>query len=254
MSDSVLSALRVGRSYGSVEAIREVSLDIARNEFVAVVGPSGCGKTTLLSLLSGYDQPTRGTIQRKGSARTIYQNGGLLPWLTAEGNIELGLRHVSKAAERKRQLRELLSIIELEEFASHYPHQLSGGMGQRVELARALAGDTDILLMDEPFSALDYLGRLRMRQELCRILQRRPCTVVFVTHDIQEAAQLCDRVIVLTERPARIACELRIDLPRPRSVTHPLVVESVHRILSEMGLENESAGIDELAMAVESGD
>jgi len=135
-------------------------------------------------------------------------------------------------------LNEMLKLIGLEGFADHFPHQLSGGMRQRVEIGRALIGEIDILLMDEPFSALDYLTRLRMRLELARMLDEKPCTVVLVTHDIEEAAQLADRVIVLSERPARVRRELRLVVPRPRDPTHPKVVEAVHCILAELGLEN----------------
>ena len=140
----------------------------------------------------------------------VFQQDGLFPWQTVSENIALGLRYLKDQGERRRQVRELLDLIRLDGFENHYPHQLSGGMKQRVELARALAGDSDTLLMDEPFSSLDYLARMRMRQELSRILQQRPRTVVLVTHDLEEAAQLADRVIVLTERPARIRCELTI--------------------------------------------
>jgi len=240
MSDRPLKVNGLARSYGPVEALRDIDLDIRRHEFVAVVGPSGCGKTTLLNLLSGYDQPSSGTILREGRVRMVYQQDGLFPWLTVGENILLGLRGVSDEVERRRQLEELLALIGLERFAGHYPHQLSGGMRQLVELARAMAGDTDILLMDEPFGSLDYLTRVRMRQELARMLGQRPRTVVFVTHDIEEAAQLADRLVVFTERPGRVRCELGIDLPRPRNLTHPIVVETVRRVLSEMGLENDS--------------
>jgi ABC-type nitrate/sulfonate/bicarbonate transport system ATPase subunit len=137
-------------------------------------------------------------------------------------------------------LTELLALIGLKGFEAHYPHQLSGGMRQRVELARALAGDTDTLLLDEPFSALDYLTRLRLRRELARMLRERPRTVVLVTHDIEEAAQLADRVVVLSERPARIRCELTLELERPRDPTHPQVVEAMHRILTVLGLEQDT--------------
>ena len=240
MNDKLLRLESVSRSFGSVEVFTGLSLDIERGEFVAVVGPSGCGKTTLLNLLSGFDRPTSGKVERDGQARMMYQQGGLFPWLTASENIKLGLRHIKDERERERQLALMLGLIGLERFESHYPHQLSGGMRQRVEMARALAGETDILLLDEPFSALDYLTRLRMRRELARMLMERPRTTVLVTHDIEEAAQLADRVIVLSERPARIRRELRLDLPRPRDLTHPQGVEAIHTVLAEMGLEGNS--------------
>src|SRR5205814_3294361 len=144
----------------------------------------------------------------------------LFPWLTVAQNIALGLREVSGDEEKSRQLEDLVALIRLEGFEHHYPHQLSGGMRQRVELARALAGDADVLLMDEPFSALDYQTRLQMRRELIRMLRERPRTVVFVTHDIEEAAHLADRVIVLSGGPATVHAEMRIEEPQPRSVTH----------------------------------
>jgi NitT/TauT family transport system ATP-binding protein len=240
MTETLLQMNGVTRAYGAVQAIGCLDIDIRRGEFVAVVGPSGCGKTTLLNLLSGYDTPTAGAVVRQGSLRMVYQQDGLFPWLTVAENIDLGLRQVAEGAERARLRQELLNFIGLEGFADHYPHQLSGGMRQRVELARALAGNSDVLLMDEPFSALDYLTRLRMRQELTRLLHERPRTVVFVTHDIEEAAQLADRIIVLTARPARVQCEINLaDVPRPRSLTHPQVVAAVHTILTEMGLDTE---------------
>lgn len=237
MSDSPLRLEGVSHSFGAVEVLQDLWLEVRRGEFLAVVGPSGCGKTTLLNLLSGFCTPSSGRVVRAGEARTVYQHGGLFPWLTVSQNISMGLRHIRDEANRRRQLEELLSLIRLEGFANHYPHQLSGGMRQRVELARALAAKADILLMDEPFSALDYQTRLRMRRELVQMLAQRPRTVLFVTHDIEEAAQLADRVAVLTDRPARIQCELRVDLPRPRALTHPVVLDTIQRVLSELGLE-----------------
>jgi len=239
MNDKALQLQKVSRLFGPVEVLRDLSLTISRGEFVAVVGPSGCGKTTLLNLLSGFDQPSAGVIERDGQVRMVYQQDGLFPWMTVSENIALGLRHLKDEAERARQTDELLRLIRLEGFENHYPHQLSGGMRQRVELARALAGESDILLLDEPFSALDYLTRLRLRQELARLLDERPRTVALVTHDIEEAAQLADRVIVLSERPAQIRYELSITTPRPRDLTHPEVVSAMHRILTELGIEHD---------------
>jgi NitT/TauT family transport system ATP-binding protein len=229
----------VGHSFGSLEVLRDISLAVRPGEFLALVGPSGCGKTTLLNLLSGYLTASRGSIEREGTLRMVYQSDGLFPWLTVGQNISLGLRHLASDKERSRQLHDLLALIRMDGFASHYPHQISGGMRQRAELARALAGETDILLMDEPFSALDYQTRLRMRHELARLLELRPKTVVLVTHDIEEACQLADRVLVLTSAPAQISMELPIRTPRPRSLAHPEVVESIQQVLHELGLREE---------------
>ncbi|HEY3039722.1 MAG TPA: ABC transporter ATP-binding protein [Pyrinomonadaceae bacterium] len=239
MNDKPLRIDDASVSFGSVEVFSHLSLEICRGEFVAVVGPSGCGKTTLLNLFSGFLKPSLGSVICSGRVRMVYQHDSLFPWQTASQNIAMGLRDLSSEAERERQLKEMLHLINLEEFAGHYPHQLSGGMRQRVELARALAGDTDILLLDEPFSSLDYLTRLRLRRELARMLEELPRTVVLVTHDIEEAAQLADRIVVLSDRPARICRELRVAISRPRELTHPQVVETVHSILAEFGLEQD---------------
>lgn len=246
MKDKMFRVEDVSLSFGAIAVFQHLSLEIAPGEFVAVVGPSGCGKTTLLNLFSEFVKPSSGKVECAGRLRMVYQHDSLFPWQTTAENIALGLRHVSDQKERKRQLDEMLRLIKLEEFADHYPHQLSGGMRQRVELARALAGDTDVLLLDEPFSSLDYLARLRMRNELSRMLVQLPRTVVLVTHDIEEASQLADRIIVLSDRPARICCEVSVDLKRPRELTHPQVVDTVHRILAELGLERK----DNLALSL----
>ena len=239
MSADPLRLTAVSRSFGPVQVLEGIDLKVTAGEFVVIVGPSGCGKTTLLNLMSGWDRPSSGTVTRSGPQRMVYQQDGLFPWLTARQNIALGLRQIRDAAERRRREDDLLALIRLDGFADHYPHQLSGGMRQRVELARALAGEADTLLMDEPFSALDYMTRLRMRQELARLLRERPRTVVFVTHDVEEAVQLADRVIVLSERPARIRCELPMAaVARPRDPTHPAVVEALKRLLGELGLRD----------------
>ena len=240
MSDKPLRVANVSLSFGTVEVLQNLSVEIEHGEFVAVVGPSGCGKTTLLNLFSQFIKPSSGKVVCAARARMVYQHDSLFPWQTVSENIALGLRHLNDNAERTRQLGDMLRLINLEGFENHYPHQLSGGMRQRVELARALIGDSDILLLDEPFSSLDYLTRIRLRNELARMLDKLPRTVVLVTHDIEEAAQLADRIIVLSDRPARICSELRVDLARPRELTHPAVVTTVHKILAELGLEEET--------------
>jgi ABC-type nitrate/sulfonate/bicarbonate transport system ATPase subunit len=236
-SDSRLVLENVSHSYGAVSVLNDLNLVVNPGEVVVLVGPSGCGKTTILNLLSGHIEPASGSIQRDGIIRTIYQLDGLFPWLTVLENIAIGLRSMPDVAQREKELRDLLELIHLEDFEHHYPHQLSGGMRQRVELARVLAGDSDILLMDEPFSSLDYQARLHMRRELGRLLEKRPRTVVFVTHDIEEAAQLADRVLVLSNRPATICRELFIDALRPRDLTDNAVIEAMKKILKELGLQ-----------------
>lgn len=231
----------VYQRFGDVDVLRDVSLRVMPGEFVACVGPSGCGKTTLLNLCAGWIEPTHGTVRRPDRLRMVFQQDGLFPWLTAAENVRLGLRHVADAHERDRRTADLLRLVRLDRFAHHYPHQLSGGMRQRVELVRALGGETSLLLMDEPFSSLDYLARLRIRQELARLLEEQPRTVVLVTHDIEEAAQLADRVLVLTERPATIRDQVQLTSPRPRHATQDDVVAAVHRILAELGLEPDAA-------------
>jgi NitT/TauT family transport system ATP-binding protein len=241
MKDKALvSPLRlenVSHSYGQISVLKDLNLEVNAGEVVMLVGPSGCGKTTILNLLSGHINPTSGSIQRQGVIRTVYQQDGLFPWLTVSENILMGLRDIEDVEKRKSELSELIKLIHLEGFEDHYPHQLSGGMRQRVELARVLSGNSDILLMDEPFSALDYQTRLRMRRELVRLLKKIPRTVVFVTHDIEEAAQLADRVLVLSNRPATICRELRVKSPRPRSLADNEMIETMKEILKELGLQ-----------------
>lgn len=232
----VLSARNVSHFYGALEALHEVSFSVRTGEFVAVVGPSGCGKSTLLSLLGGFENPTQGAIVRHGETRTVFQEGGLFPWLCARDNVALALRHLPER-ERETEAQTWLQRVGLGEFGAQFPHRLSGGMKRRVEIARALAGNAPILLLDEPFSALDYLMRLSLRDELAHLLEERPRGVVLVTHDVEEAAQLADRVLILSGRPGRVQRELVIELPRPRDALHPEVVAATRAILDELGVK-----------------
>ncbi len=236
MSAPVLALRGVGFDYGAHRVLDGLDFEVARGELVVCVGPSGCGKSTLLALLGGHLAPTRGAIHRVGQCRTIYQDGGLFPWLTVRDNLATGVPRTIVAAEREVKVSHWLEVIGLREFADHYPHQLSGGMRQRVELGRALAGETDLLLCDEPFSALDYQTRMKMRRELVTTLATTPRTVVFVTHDIEEAVQLADRVIVLGDRPTRIRTTLPLPLARPRTPAAPGVAQAEQTILDELGL------------------
>lgn len=237
MTDKSIDARIGSHAFGNIEVLRHIQLEVSPNEIVAIVGPSGCGKTTLLNLLSGTLNPSNGTISREGPTRTVYQQDGLLPWLTMAGNIDLGLRHLTDSKARSSALEEALAMIGLQTFRDHYPYQVSGGMRQRAELARALVSQARILLLDEPFSALDYMTRLHMRHEFVRLMQNMPRTVLLVTHDVEEAVELADRVLVLTRRPTTILDELRMRSPRPRHVTDPEVVATVGRLLSLLNLE-----------------
>ena len=208
-----------------VEALRGVDLDIGHNEFVALVGTSGCGKSTLLSIAAGLDEQTAGRIEIDGQPiqgpgrdrGVVFQSYTLLPWLTALGNVEFALKAAGKSSAGARQIAlEHLKLVGLTNFADAYPQQLSGGMKQRVAIARALSYRPQVLLMDEPFGALDALTRHHMQELLTRIWERDRTTVLFITHDVEEAVYLADRVAVMSNRPGRIKEIIPIDLPRPR--------------------------------------
>lgn len=238
MKDRELILDSVSFNYDDLQVIQNLSIKVNAGEFLVLVGPSGCGKTTLLNLLSGYIKPSSGKVESNGIIRTVYQQDGLFPWLTASENIRMGLEG-RNPNEIENELKELFELIHLKGFENSYPHELSGGMKQRVEIARALAGNSDILLMDEPFSALDYQTRLRMRHELIRLLNLRPRTVVFVTHDIEEAAQLGDRILVLSERPTSVLKEIKITSQKPRKLTDSAVIETMDELLNSLHLNHE---------------
>jgi NitT/TauT family transport system ATP-binding protein len=214
-----------GQRTGQVVALDGITLTVRPGEFVCLVGASGCGKSTLLSLVAGLDKPTAGTIDTGGEhAALMFQEPGLMPWLTVASNVELPLRlgGVGRTERRARAL-ELLETVHLADFANRRPHELSGGMRQRVALARVLASKAPVLLMDEPFGALDAMTRDVLHDEIERIWSERQLTVLFVTHNVREAARLGDRIVLLSSRPGRVVDEFAVDIPRPRRIDSPEV-------------------------------
>lgn len=218
--------LRYGDANG-VLALDDVSLKVAKNEFCVIVGPSGCGKSSLLYLAAGLNDATSGSIKVDGreviepgpDRGMVFQSYTLFPWLTVRANIEYGPKRKGLPAQQRKQIvDQYLNEVGLAPFADHYPAQLSGGMKQRVAIARALANDPAVLLMDEPFGALDSQTRGTMQKLLLRVWERQQKTVLFVTHDIDEALVLGDRVLVMTARPGKIKAEIKVDIPRPRSM------------------------------------
>jgi NitT/TauT family transport system ATP-binding protein len=216
-------------AHGQVEALAGISLRIEPGEFVCIVGPSGCGKSTLVSVIAGFVRPSRGTVcmddvpvSGAGPNRAvIFQEAALFPWLTAIQNVEFALKHALDRDERRRRAMHYLEMVHLARFAHAHPHELSGGMRQRVAIARALALEPEVLLMDEPFAALDAHTRDLLIDEVQRIWQETRQTVLMVTHNVLEAVTLADRVICMATRPGRIKQDIRIDLPRPREVESP---------------------------------
>lgn len=224
-----------------VEALRPVDLDVEASEFVCLLGPSGCGKSTLLSIIAGLESASSGAIWADGrevrGAGTdrvlLFQEAALFPWLDVRGNIEFGLRQTGMPAKQRGDIAQsLIERVRLTGFERSYVHQLSGGMRQRVAIARALALDPAVLLMDEPFGALDALTRDRLHAELESIWSATRKTVLFVTHNVREAVALGDRVLVFSPRPGRIVREFRIDLPRPRSLEDYTLVDQAAEITS----------------------
>jgi NitT/TauT family transport system ATP-binding protein len=227
-----------GTGAAAVRALDEVSLTVAPGEFTCLVGASGCGKSTLLSLVAGLERPTSGMLHVAGKVALMFQEAALFPWLTAAGNVELALRAQGvPRGERKRAARELLETVRLGGFGGRRPHELSGGMRQRVALARALAQEADVLLMDEPFGALDAMTRDVLHDELDRITAGRALTVLFVTHNVREAVRLGDRVVVLSSRPGRVLAEFPVSVGRPRRIDSAPVAELAATITDTLRAE-----------------
>ncbi|CAM4284666.1 ABC transporter ATP-binding protein [Palleronia rufa] len=248
MSDPVVRADALDLTFrtgdGPVQALKDVSLDIGRGEFVGFIGPSGCGKTTFLRCVAGLETPTGGTLTVNGMtpdearrARAygyVFQAAGLYPWRTIGGNVRLPLEIMGfSRAERARRVRETLALVELDGFEKKYPWQLSGGMQQRASIARALSFDADLLLMDEPFGALDEIVRDRLNEELLGLWDRTGKTMLFVTHSIPEAVYLSTRIVVMSPRPGRITDVIDSPLPRDRPLDirdTPEFIRIAHRV------------------------
>jgi ABC-type nitrate/sulfonate/bicarbonate transport system ATPase subunit len=229
---------------GTLDVVDGVSFTVGDGEIVAIVGPSGCGKSTLMSMVAGFVRPDRGSILTNGVERSrpspngilLPQQGSVFPWLTVQQNLMFGLNGHT-GLDKAALADHYAAIVGLKGFENSYPHELSGGMLKRAELARALVVKPEILYMDEPFSALDALMNLRMRNELLRILSEERHTVLLITHDVEEAIHLADRVLVLSPRPARLQASFEVKLPQPRKLTSPEVQEIRVAVLHELGVD-----------------
>jgi NitT/TauT family transport system ATP-binding protein len=215
--------------------VDRIDLDVAPGEFVCIIGASGCGKSTLLNLMAGLDRPSAGRVVVEGRTGLMFQDAALFPWLTVAGNVELALklRKIART-ERRPRVGALLRTVHLDTFADKRPHELSGGMRQRVALARAFAQDADVLLMDEPFGALDAMTRDILHDELEGLWRDRNLTIVFVTHNVREAARLSDRIVVLSSRPGRVTATFDVDIDRPRRIDSPEVSELAAQITDRL--------------------
>jgi NitT/TauT family transport system ATP-binding protein len=226
-----------------VRVLEDIDLDVRDGELVCILGPSGCGKSTLLNIVGGFLSASSGEVTIDGAPVRdpdprrifVFQERGVFPWLTVEGNIGFGISGLAPA-EKAARIAHYVRLVGLEGFENAYPQELSGGMKQRVEVARALAVNPDVLYLDEPFGALDSITRLVMRGELLRIWEAEKKTILFVTHDIDESVQLADRVVVLSARPGSIRRIVDIDLPHPRDLSSPRYLALRDSILEEIGL------------------
>ncbi len=212
------------QSGDNVLVLNNINMAFDEGEMVCILGPSGCGKSTLLRIIAGFENPTHGSILVGGEpvkgpsdhSIFVFQHSGLLPWMTVAQNVELGLRHLADKTEKEERVREHIEMVELDGFEDYYPHQLSGGMQRRAELARAIAVNPNLLIMDEPFSGLDFLTHMKMREEVVNMHEFIRKTTLVVTHDIDDALIMGDRIVVLSGRPAAIKLIHKLDFPRPR--------------------------------------
>ena len=225
------------------DVLRDINLDVEDGEFVCLLGPSGCGKSTLLNILAGFLSPTHGQVEIGGQVVRgpdpkrifVFQERGVFPWLTVEGNMGFGLSQLSRE-ERQQRVRHYIDLVGLQGFEKAYPAELSGGMKQRLEVGRALAVNPDMLMLDEPFGALDSITRLTMRKELLQIWDAERKTILFVTHDIEEAVQLADRVVVMSARPGTLQTIVTVDIPHPRDISSPRYLELRDGIFRQIGI------------------
>jgi len=231
---------------GVLQVLDGIDLEVRPGEFVALLGPSGCGKSTLLRLVAGLEPATTGTLTQDGEPITrpdpsrivVFQDPTLYPWRNVWDNVALGLQARGLLKSQRSRVGDALKLVGLSDFAKSFPHQLSGGMAQRVALERALVNDPRLLVLDEPLGKLDSLTRITMQSELVNLWQRTGFSALLVTHDVEEALFLANRVIVLSDRPARITAELTVDLPYPRHRGHPRLAELRHEALRHLGLDD----------------
>jgi ABC-type nitrate/sulfonate/bicarbonate transport system ATPase subunit len=225
--------------------LNSINLDLPDGELVCLLGPSGCGKTTLVRIIAGFETPSSGTVSIDDKLVAgpssdnifVFQHNGLLPWMTVMENVTLGLRHMKDKKEMLERAREYLDIVNLEGFEHHYPHQLSGGMQRRAELARALVVNPEVLFMDEPFAGLDFLTRLKMREEIINMHEFFHKTILFITHDIDEALVMADRIVVFSDRPATVCMDIELNSPHPRDFSSDAVLAQLRRdVYTELGV------------------
>jgi NitT/TauT family transport system ATP-binding protein len=251
IADLWMSFQSQDRTKPPIHVLEDIRLEVAEGELVCIVGPSGCGKSTLLNIAAGFLQATRGEIRIDGQPVTepdprhifIFQESSVFPWLNVEDNVGFGVKRRT-AVERRQVVEHYIEMVGLTGFGRAFPGELSGGMRQRVEIARAFAAEPDVLFMDEPFGALDYLTRIKLRFELTQIWQRERKTVLFVTHDVEEAVQLSDRVVVMGKRPSRIRDIVAVEAARPRDLDDPACRVLRDRIFRVMGLDHSGQTVD----------
>ncbi|HEY3056599.1 MAG TPA: ABC transporter ATP-binding protein [Thermoanaerobaculia bacterium] len=236
----------VVKNFGAVEVLHGIDLSVREGELVCILGPSGCGKSTLLNIVAGFISPTEGDVTIDAVPVTgpdprrifVFQERGVFPWLNVEQNIGFGLFRL-RDGEKHERIARYVQLVGLQGFEKAYPSELSGGMKQRLEVARALAVNPDVLYLDEPFGALDSITRLQMRRELLRIWQAERKTILFVTHDIEESVQLADRVVVMSQRPARIRRIIEVDIPHPRDLSSARYIQIRDQLFAEIGLAHQ---------------